>query len=88
MERVAPYKLLHVIFRQSVSPEQLLTFGEVESVDEIEATLRVPRGRTSEYAARLLAAFQVDDVTIQEPPVEATISQIFQEQAALTAAPA
>ena len=62
--------------------------GEVESVDEIEATLRVPRGRTSEYAARLLAAFQVDDVTIQEPPVEAIISQIFQEQAALTAAPA
>ena len=87
VEQVAPYKLLHVIFRQPVSREQMLAFGEVESVEDIEATLRVPRGRTSEYAARLLAAFQVDDVTIEEPPVEDIISQVFQEQAALAAAP-
>lgn len=86
VEQVAPYKLLHVIFRQPVAREQLAGFGEVETIEEVEATLRVPRGRTSEYAGRLLAAFQVDDVTIEEPPVEDIISQVFQEQAALSSA--
>jgi len=83
VEQVAPYKLLKVTLRKAVSCEMLSPFGEVEACDGLEAVLRVPRGQTSEAASRLLAALHVDDVTIEEPPVEAIISRVFTGEAAV-----
>lgn len=83
VEQVAPYKLLKVTLGKQVPCEMLSPFGEVESCDGLEAVLRVPRGRTSETAARLLTAMRVDDVTIEEPPIEAIISQVFTGEAAV-----
>ena len=83
VEQVAPYKLLHVVFREPIPAENLKSFGEIQSIEGIKVTLRVPRGHTSEHAARLLAAHNIDDVTIEEPPVEDIISQVFQGNTSL-----
>lgn len=79
VEQVAPYKLLSVVLREAAGREVLERYGAVESLDGVKATLRVPRGEATEVAARLLTSIKLDDVLIEEPPVEDIIRQVFAE---------
>lgn len=82
VEQVAPYKLLTIVMREPCSAEQLAPYGEVEALDGIKATLRVARGRATEIASQLLTRIKLDDVLIEEPPVEEIIRQVFAESKA------
>jgi ABC-2 type transport system ATP-binding protein len=77
VERTAPYKLLRLTLRQPVNAPDLAPLGDVESIEGLKVTLRVPRGHTKDAAARALAALPVDDVTIEEPPIEEIIREVF-----------
>ena len=79
VEQVAPYKLLSLVLRDGTSSNLLAQYGEIEAIDGVKATLRVPRGQATETAARLLSSIKVDDVLIEEPPVEDIIRQVFAE---------
>jgi ABC-2 type transport system ATP-binding protein len=79
VEQVAPYKLLSVVLREAAGREVLERYGEIDSMDGVKATLRVPRGEATEVAARLLTSIKLDDVLIEEPPVEDIIRQVFAE---------
>lgn len=79
VEQVAPYKLLSIVLREAAGREVLARYGEIESLDGVKATLRVPRGEATEVAARLLTTIKLDDVLIEEPPVEDIIRQVFAE---------
>ena len=79
VEQVAPYKILSLILRDATPAEQLAQFGEVEHLEGFKARLRVPRGEATVVASRLLAAVKVDDVLIEDPPVEDIIRQVFAE---------
>jgi ABC-2 type transport system ATP-binding protein len=82
VEQMAPYKLLSLVLREGTAPTVLAQYGEIESLEGVKATLRVPRGQASEVAAHLLSHIKVDDVLIEEPPVEAIIRQVFAESRA------
>ena len=82
VERVAPYKLLSLVLREETSPNVLTRYGEIESIDGVKATLHVPRGQATEVASHLLSNIKVDDVLIEEPPVEDIIRQVFAESRA------
>lgn len=79
VEQVAPYKLLSLVLCEPAAIERLAQYGEVETVDGIKATLRVPRQQATEVAARLLRDIELDDVLIEEPPVEDIIRQVFSD---------
>ena len=82
VEQVAPYKLLSIVLREATPRGVLARYGEIESLDGVKATLRVPRGQATDVAARLLSDVQLDDVLIEEPPVEDIIRQVFAESKA------
>ncbi len=82
IEQVAPYKLLSLVLREGTAANVLTQYGEIESLEGVKATLRVPRGHASEVAAHLLSNIKVDDVLIEEPPVEDIIRQVFAESRA------
>jgi len=75
--RVNPLKVLKIVLRDPVGCEQLSGFGEVVQCDGLRATLRVPRTDAAAAAARLLTGLRIADLTIEDPPVEDIISQIF-----------
>jgi ABC-2 type transport system ATP-binding protein len=77
VERMAPYKLLRLTLRRPVDGADLAPLGEVQETDGLKVTLRVPRSHTRDSAARALTALPVDDVTIEEPPIEEIIRQVF-----------
>ena len=56
-------------------------YGElVDSTPDGRRTLRVPKSQVSAVAARLLAEHEVSDLTIEDPPIEDVIEQVFADR--------
>lgn len=55
----------------------LSSYGEVVEIGPAKAVLRVPRRDVSSVAARLLANLPIEDLTIEDPPIEDVIEQAF-----------
>jgi ABC-2 type transport system ATP-binding protein len=79
VERTAPYKLLHLTLERTVDGLDLSHLGEIESAGGRKVALRVGRDRAKDTAAEALATLPVADLTIEEPPVEDIIRQLFQQ---------
>jgi ABC-2 type transport system ATP-binding protein len=57
-------------------------FGAYKTIEAVLAdgervSLRVPRNETSQATARLLAEHEVHDLTVEDPPIEDVIEQVF-----------
>ena len=57
-------------------------FGAVVSQGEGRFILRVPKLDTARVAGRLLAELPVSDLTIEDPPIEEVIEQLFAQEVA------
>ncbi len=57
--------------------EALRPFGHVITYTAGQATLRVPKMEAAAVTSRLLAELAVQDLTIQDPPIEEVIEQVF-----------
>ena len=77
VEEAAPGKTIRIELSEHVSDERLRSYGRLERRDGLRAELLVPRGETSAYAARLLAELPVADVTIEDPPIEEVLGELF-----------
>ncbi len=59
----------------------LRAYGEVVSVADGRVTLRVPKPATALVTERLLADLPVVDLTVEDPPIEEVIEQVFAQGA-------
>jgi ABC-2 type transport system ATP-binding protein len=64
----------------------LAPFGQVIAIEPGRATLQVGAEEVSSAVARLLAAFTISDLTVEDPPLEEVLSELF--RASRLAAPA
>lgn len=80
VERVAPYKKVRIVTRRPIQAGELEPFGEVRSIDTMEATLIVPREGASAVVAELFRILPIADVTIEDPDAEEIIRRIFTEK--------
>jgi ABC-2 type transport system ATP-binding protein len=55
----------------------LSSYGEVVASEGSRNTLRVPKVDTPQVTARLLADLPVSDLTVEDPPIEDVIEQVF-----------
>ncbi len=83
--KLAPFKLIRLALRSDPAkpaPENLLPL-EAEIVEQNigTLTLRVPRGETASITAHLLNTLPVVDLSVEDPPIEAVIDQVYQEAA-------
>lgn len=81
-ERIAPFKLVRLDMESAEDAKRVNTYGDVTDVQEATVTLRLPRQETSATVARLLAELPIVDLTVEDPPIEAVIEQIYQESKA------
>jgi len=75
--RIAETKRVELVLGNGVPREELERFGTVKSFRLPNATLEVPREDAPALSARLLAAFPIVDLSIQDPPLEEVIRQAF-----------
>jgi ABC-2 type transport system ATP-binding protein len=57
--------------------DDLARFGQVISSDPGQATIQVSSEEVSGAVARMLAALPVADLTIEDPPLEEVLSELF-----------
>jgi ABC-2 type transport system ATP-binding protein len=79
VERFAPYREVRLDLAESVSPEVLGRYGEVETLEGLRAVLIVERSRLTETVARVLADLKPRDLGISDPPVERVVGRLFLE---------
>jgi ABC-2 type transport system ATP-binding protein len=77
VEQFSAFKTVTVTL-QTASAD-LQKYGQVISQDGTRFTLRVPKSETAQVTARLLADLPVDDLNVEDPPIEDVIEQVFAE---------
>lgn len=77
----AKNKLLRIVFAKEVDTKELKNIGKIELIEGTNATLSVPRTQASKQAAKLLADFPIDDLTIEELNIEEIIQDVFTKKA-------
>lgn len=80
IEQAAPHKVMRLELAHPVAPEQLATYGTLQSSDGLRVEFNVPRQENRAVAARMLAELPVVDVTIEDPPIEDVIGLVFSGQ--------
>ncbi|MBM3458174.1 MAG: ATP-binding cassette domain-containing protein [Armatimonadetes bacterium] len=76
--RIAPFKLVELDVAEPGAAAEVGRFAEVLEQNEARVKLRVPRAETSAVVSRILAELPVSDLTVQDPPIEEVIDQVFQ----------
>jgi ABC-2 type transport system ATP-binding protein len=86
--RIAPFKLL----RLDLEPGSIMPapgqYGQSETQEDGKLVLRVPRDEAPAITARLLAELPVIDLTVEDPPIESVIEQVFSSRAGAFSEPA
>jgi len=82
-ERLAPFKLIRLTLNHdngSQTPDvQLPPEADMIASSSGQLTLRVSRSHTAATTAYLLNTLPVVDLSVENPPIEAVIDQIYQE---------
>ncbi len=76
--KFAKEKIIKITFaNQSVNYKSLEKIGEIKEVNLPQITLSVKRNASAMAAAEILQTFPVEDLTIEEEPVESIIQRVF-----------
>ncbi len=77
-DRFAAWKTIAVDLQNGGG--DLSGYGEVIDRSEARVVLRVPRAETARVTARLLAEQDVQDLTVEDPPIEDVIEIVFSQE--------
>jgi ABC-2 type transport system ATP-binding protein len=75
--QVRPDKRIVVRLETPVAATELSRFGVVVSSDEAQAVVQVRAAEVSAAVSRMLAALPVTDLTVEDPPLEEVMSELF-----------
>lgn len=77
VDKFAKQKIIKATLLREDGVGDLEKIGKVKKINFPQVTLSVPRGATAAAAAELLQNFPVDDLTIEEVPIEDVIRKVF-----------
>jgi ABC-2 type transport system ATP-binding protein len=79
IDRFATYKLVSLVFDQRADPRDFRCFGEIVESTPDTVQVKVPRAKVAETCREILGRHPVRDISVQEPPIEDVIRQVFGE---------
>lgn len=79
LESFAPYREIYVELAQALPLAQLMSYGDVQMVEEKAVRFIVQQEALTQTVSRILADLAVVDLTVTEPPVEEVIGRVFQK---------
>ena len=85
VRKMAPNKLVSFTLAGPITPDQLERLGDVVSADGVRVVLRVPQSRLREVVSHSLASLPVVDLSVEDPPVEDIMRQLFRPDDGTTA---
>ncbi|HEX4412318.1 MAG TPA: ABC transporter ATP-binding protein [Lacipirellulaceae bacterium] len=81
VDRFSSHKILTLLFESGQLPSDLSRYGEVIELAEPRVKLRVDRDQISQVLSTVLANHTLEDVSVEDPPLEEVIAQVFTESA-------
>lgn len=72
-------RLVRLRLAEGQSADGLDQYAQVESIELPKVTLRCQRTNVAKILARILDDFQIEDVAVEDPPLEEVISKLYQE---------
>ena len=78
IDRFSGHKVVTLQFAGDRMPGDLNRFGDLLSVEPPKARIRVSRGEIHRVLSSLLAEYTLEDVTVEDPPLEEVIAEIFE----------
>jgi len=75
--RFSGQKVLSLLFADGERPVGLEQLGEVLESHPPKLRLRVPRGEVTRVLTHIFAHCAVQDVSVEDPPLEAVIAEVF-----------
>jgi ABC-2 type transport system ATP-binding protein len=77
IKKFAPVKVITMIFKEKINPQELEKFGELKQFDFPQVSLHVPLNRANETVAHLLKQYDIEDLKIEDPDIEEIIRDVF-----------
>jgi ABC-2 type transport system ATP-binding protein len=84
VDKFSSHKVLTLQFGDGRMPSDLSRYGDVVELKEPEVKLRVERNVITHVLSAVLADHVIEDISVEDPPLEEVIAQVF-SQAASTA---
>jgi ABC-2 type transport system ATP-binding protein len=81
IDRFSSHKVLTLLFSDGQMPSDFARYGEVVELAEPRVKLRVDRQQISQVLSSVLAAYTLEDVSVEDPPLEEVIAQVFAQSA-------
>jgi ABC-2 type transport system ATP-binding protein len=81
VDRFSRHKVLTLLFGDGQLPRDLSRYGEVIELAEPRVKIRVERQEISKVLSAVLANHTLEDVSVEDPPLEEVIAQVFAEAA-------
>jgi ABC-2 type transport system ATP-binding protein len=78
LERFAPCREVTVELTGGDAATALAPYGDLQSVDGHVAHFIVPQERLTQTISKLLANFEIVDLTVTDPPIEDVIRRVFE----------
>lgn len=72
-------RILKLQLAEGQSADGLERFAEVESVELPKVTLRCPRTEATKMLASILEHYQVEDISVEDPPLEEVIAKLYRD---------
>ena len=85
VDQFSSHKVLTLQFGDGRMPSDLSRYGDVLELKEPEVKLRVERNVITDVLSAVLAEHEIEDVSVEDPPLEEVIAQVFSQAAATSA---
>ena len=70
-------KIITLQLAEGTSHDGLDRYGKLEKIALPRVTFRCPRSDVSRTLAEILSSYQIEDMSVEDPPLEETISKLF-----------
>jgi ABC-2 type transport system ATP-binding protein len=81
IDRFSSHKVLTLLFANGSLPGDLSRYGEILELAEPRVKLRVDRQQISQVLSNVLTNHTLEDVSVEDPPLEEVIAQVFAQSA-------
>ena len=81
VDRFSKHKVLSLQFAHGHMPSNLARYGEVLELVEPKARLRIDRGNIANVLSSVLATYTLEDISVEDPPLEEVIAEVFSQSA-------
>ena len=77
IDRYAPHKTITLHLERPIDRADVSAYGEVVAADDVQIQIRTDKAKAAAVTARLLAELPVTDLSVEDPPLEYVIDQVF-----------